>query len=100
MEAHFQTLGEPAAMQRAVGVFIGERAFCPSFQLKDGIFHEPVLDLFQHAMTLKVPHNVFGAWMVSALPGQPGSRPVDQLGNVPQLRDALGALADRYRPVE
>ena len=89
-------------MRRAVRVFIGEETFCASFQLKDGLFHEPVLDLFQHAMSLKVPHNVFAAWMVSPLPGQAASsnRPVDQLNDLPLLRDALDAFADRYRPVE
>jgi hypothetical protein len=57
-----------------------EGTFCPGFQLKDGLFREPVLDLFQHAMALKVPHNVFAAWMVSPLPGAAVSqhRPMDQ----------------------
>ncbi|MGN7201406.1 hypothetical protein [Arthrobacter sp. SAFR-044] len=105
LETHFQALGDASAMQRAVRVFIGEGTFCPGFQLKDGLFHEPVLDLFRHAMALKIPHNVFAAWMVSPLSGlvdQSGSgfRPVDQLGNTGQLQDALLAFADRYRPIE
>jgi hypothetical protein len=65
LEVHFQALGQPEAMRRAVRVFIGEGTFCPGFQLKDGLFCEPVLDLFHHAMELKIPHNVFAAWMVS-----------------------------------
>lgn len=70
-------------MRRAVRVFTGEGTFCPGFQLKDGRFHEPVLRLFDQAMALKIPHNVFAAWMVSPLPGQAGShsRPVDILGS-------------------
>ncbi|CAI3796781.1 hypothetical protein [Pseudarthrobacter sp. MM222] len=92
-------------MQRAVRVFIGEGTFCPGFQLKDGDFHEPVVDLFQRAMTLKVPHNVFAAWMVSPLLGaadQAGSRsrPVDMLGSTPKRQNALTAFGDRYRPSE
>lgn len=56
-------------------------------------------------LPLKIPHNVFSAWMVSPLPdvaGQSGygSRPVDHLGNTRQLLDALAAFADKYRPVE
>jgi len=102
LEAHFQALNEPDAMRRAVRVFIGEGTFCPGFQLKDGLFNEPVLSLFARALELKIPHNVFAAWMVAPLPGATGagSRPVDQLFNTAQLRDALAAFADRYRPVE
>jgi hypothetical protein len=77
LEAHFQAIGEPEAMRRAVRVFIGDGTFCPGFQLKDGLFHEPVLRLFDQAMSLKIPHNMFAAWMVSPLAAQPGSRPVD-----------------------
>jgi hypothetical protein len=58
-ETHFEALDDTEAMRRAVRVFIGEVTFCPGFQLKDGLFHEPVLVLFQHAMTLKIPHNIF-----------------------------------------
>ena len=104
LEAHFQALGDAEVMRRAVRVFIGEGTFCPGFQLKGGLLHEPVARLFEHAMALKVPHNVFSAWMVTALPGATragaGARPVDQLDNLPLLRNALAAFADHYRPVE
>lgn len=104
LEAHFQAVGDPEAMRRAVRVFIGEGTFCPGFQLKDGLLHEPVLRLFEHALALKVPHNVFAAWMVAPLTGGAGagslSRPVDRLDSVAQLQDALAAFADWYRPVE
>lgn len=75
LETHFQSLGDPEAMRRAVRVFIGDETFCPGFQLKDGLYHEPVLRLFDQAMSLKIPHNVFAAWMVSPLPTESRSRP-------------------------
>jgi hypothetical protein len=102
LEAHFQALGQPEAMRRALRVFIGEGTFCPGFQLKEGYFHEPVLHLFDQAMSLKIPHNVFAAWMVSRLPGDASSRarPVDMLGSMALLQNSLAAFCDRYRPVE
>lgn len=89
----------PEAMRRAVRVFIGEGIFCPGFQLKDGFFHELVLDLFD-AISLKIPHNVFAAWMVCPLPAESRSPPVDILGSMTLLQSSLAAFADRYRPVE
>jgi hypothetical protein len=100
LETHFQSLGDPEAMRRAVRVFIGEGTFCPGFQLKDGLFHEPVLRLFDQAMSLKIPHNVFSAWMVSPLPAESRSRPVDILGSMTLLQSSLVAFGDRYRPAE
>ncbi|MFF1880322.1 hypothetical protein ACFVVC_02470 [Pseudarthrobacter sp. NPDC058196] len=100
LETHFQSLGDPEAMRRAVRVFIGEGTFCPRFQLKDGLFHEPVLRLFDQAMSLKIPHNVFAAWMVSPLPAPAGPRPVDMLGNLPLLQSSLVAFGNSYRPAE
>jgi hypothetical protein len=100
LETHFQSLGDPEAMRRAVRVFIGEGTFCPGFQLKDGLFHEPVLRLFDQAMSLKIPHNVFAAWMVSPLPAETRSRPVDILGSMTLLQSSLVAFGDRYRPAE
>ena len=100
METRFRSLGEPEGMRRAVRVFIGEETFCPGFQLKDGVLHEPVLRLFDHAMALKVPHNVFAAWMVSPLSAGACSRPVDMLDSMMLLQSSLAAFADRYRPVE
>ncbi|MET3172774.1 UNVERIFIED_ORG: hypothetical protein ABIB52_000602 [Arthrobacter sp. UYCu721] len=100
LETHFQALGDPEAMRRAVRVFIGEGTFCPGFQLKDGLFHEPVLRLFDQAMALKIPHNVFAAWMVSPLRAESRSRPVDMLGSMTLLQGSLVVFGDRYRPVE
>ena len=100
LETHFQYLGDPEALRRAVRVFIGEGTFCPGFQLKDGLFHEPVLRLFDQAMSLKIPHNVFAAWMVSPLPAETRSRPVDILGSMTLLQSSLVAFSDRYRPAE
>jgi hypothetical protein len=100
LDTHFRSLGEPEAMRRAVRVFIGDGTFCPGFQLKDGLFHEPVLRLFEHAMALKIPHNVFAAWMVSPLAAAGGSRPVDMLDSWTLLQSSMVAFGDRYRPVE
>ncbi|MFJ5695929.1 hypothetical protein ACIP9X_19030 [Arthrobacter sp. NPDC093125] len=100
LETHFQSRGDPEAMRRPVRVFIGEGTFCPGFQLKDGLFHEPVLRLFDQAMSLKIPHNVFAAWMVSPLPAESRSRPVDILGSMTLLQSSLVAFGDRYRPAE
>jgi hypothetical protein len=61
LEARFQALGDYSAMRRAVRVFVGEGTFCPGFQLKAGLFHEAVLRLFEQALALKIPHNVFAA---------------------------------------
>ena len=100
METHLLSLGEPDGMRRTVRVFIGEETCCPGFQLKDGALHEPVLRLFDHAIALKVPHNVFAAWMVSRLSAGACSRPVDMLDSLTLLQSSLAAFADRYRPVE
>ena len=100
LETHFQSLDDPEAIRRAVRVFIGEGTFCPGFQLKDGHFHEPVLCLFDQAMSLKIPHNVFAAWMVSRLPAGSGSRPVDLVDSMALLQNSLADFGDRYRPVD
>lgn len=60
-------------MQCAVRVFMGDGTFCPGFQLRDGVFNESVLWLFKQALELKIPHNVFAAWMVSVLPAPPAA---------------------------
>ena len=38
-----------------------------------------MLRLFDQAMSVKIPHNVFAAWMVGPLPAGSRSRPVDML---------------------
>lgn len=69
-------------------------------KLKDGRLHEPVLRLFEQAMALRVPHNVFPAWMISP-PTEPASyRPVSMLDRMKPLHDALAAFGNRYLPVE
>ncbi|WP_461188606.1 hypothetical protein [Arthrobacter sp. Z4-13] len=100
METRFRSLGESEGMRRTVRVFIGEETFCRGFQLKDGVLHEPVLRLFDHAMALKIRHNVFAAWMVSPLSAGARFRPVDMLDSLTLLQSSLAAFADRYRPVE
>ncbi len=100
LERHFQSLGEPEAMRRGVRVFIGEETFCPGFQPKDGLFHEPVLRLFDQSMAPKIPHNVFAAWIVNPLPAESRSRPADMLHSMALLQSYLVAFGDRCRPVE
>ncbi|UZX04969.1 hypothetical protein F8G81_21980 [Arthrobacter sp. CDRTa11] len=81
-------------MQQVVRVFIGEGTYCPGFQfLAGGLVHPTVLDLFQRAMALKIPHNHFTAWMVSPSAVLSGARPVDLLeGGSAALFKALEAL--------
>ena len=92
MERHFEALyGDPDPyLQEAVRVFIGDGTFFPGFQLVNGEPSATVLALFRQAMELKVPHNVFAAWMVTPL--RAGTqRPVDGLEH-PQI--LAGALDD------
>ncbi|WP_457964120.1 MbcA/ParS/Xre antitoxin family protein [Arthrobacter sp. D1-29] len=81
-------------MQQLVRVFIGEGTYCPGFQfLAGGLVHPTVLDLFQRAMALKIPHNHFTLWMVSPSPALAGARPVELLETrPPALFRALEAL--------
>lgn len=45
-------------MQQLVRVFIDDGTFCPGFQfIAGGHLHPTVVDLFQRALELKVPHN-------------------------------------------
>lgn len=92
VEAHFEALYGDADpyLQQAVRVFIGDEAFFPGFQFHEGVFHPTVLALFRQAVDLKVPHNVFAAWMVTPLRAG-AQRPVDGLEN-PQI--LAGALDD------
>jgi len=76
-------------MQQLVRVFIDDRTFCPGFQfVAGGHLHPTVVDLFQRAIELKVPHNYFTAWMVTPSRELGGSRPVDHLkgGRAPLFR--------------
>ena len=84
-------------MRRAVRAFLGERTLCSDFQLRDGLFPEPVLRLFDQGLALKIPRNVFSAWMVARLPGAAGSRPVDQLDDLPLLQNSVAVFADMFR---
>jgi hypothetical protein len=45
-------------MRQLVRVFIDDRTFCPGFQfLPGGQLHPTVLELFERAMELQIPHN-------------------------------------------
>ena len=81
-------------MQQLVRVFIGDGTFCPGFQfLPGGQLHAGVLSLFRQALELRIPHNYFSAWMVTPSVTLGGARPVDSLGQVPQLHRALEGFA-------
>jgi len=75
-------------MQQLVRV-IDDGTFCPGFQfLPGGQLRPTVLDLFQRAIELQIPHNYFTVWMVTPTNALAGSRPVDHLkgGSAPLLR--------------
>lgn len=85
---------DPApALRRLVRVFIADDTYCPGFQFRsDGTPDPRVLVLFEQALALKVPHNVFAAWMVTPLAaGAP--RPVDALAHAARLARELEAFA-------
>lgn len=76
-------------MQQLVRVFIDDGTFCPGFQfLPGGQLRPQVLELFQRAMELQIPHNYFTLWMVTPSKALAGARPVDHLkgGPAPLLR--------------
>jgi hypothetical protein len=90
LEMHFETLyGDPEpTMRRLVRVFVGAETLFPGFQIVDGQPSPVVLALFVQALELKIPHNVFAAWMVT--PVRRGSqRPVDALDRALILAGAL-----------
>jgi hypothetical protein len=84
-------------LRRLVRVFIADGTYCPGFQFHpDGTPDQRALDLFEKALALKVPHNVFAAWMVTPLAaGAP--RPADVLEHAERLGLELEAFA-RNRP--
>ena len=66
-------------MQQLVRV-IDEGTYCPGFQfLAGGRLHPTVVDLFDRAMELKIPHNFFTVWMITPSRELGGARPVDVL---------------------
>ncbi|MFF2243739.1 hypothetical protein ACFVTM_06110 [Arthrobacter sp. NPDC058130] len=71
-------------MRQLVRVFIDDGTFCPGFQfLPGGQLRPQVLELFQRALELEIPHNYFTVWMVTASGELAGSRPVDLLKGSP-----------------
>jgi hypothetical protein len=71
-------------MRQLVRVFIDDGTFCPGFQfLPGGQPHPTVVELFQRAMELQIPHNYFTFWMVTPSRDLAGSRPVDHLKTNP-----------------
>lgn len=55
--------------------------------------------LFDVALDLKVPHNVFAAWMITPQRSMGASGPVDALYQGQELERELAGFADWYRPV-
>jgi hypothetical protein len=85
---------EPVVRQ-LVRVFIDDGTFCPGFQfLPGGQLRPPVVELFERAMELDIPHNYFTLWMVTPSRALAGARPVDHLKKDPAPR--LRAL-ESYR---
>ncbi|QDG87058.1 hypothetical protein [Pseudarthrobacter sp. NIBRBAC000502770] len=86
----FELMEDPEpVMRQLVRVFIDDGTFCPGFQfLPGGQLHPTVLELFQRAMELQIPHNYFTLWMVTPTRDLAGARPVDHLkgGPAPLLR--------------
>lgn len=99
VQRRFEAQGAPEAMRQVLRVFVGDDTLCPGFQFENVFLRGPVLQLFGRAMELKVPHNVFAAWMITQVPVLGGRRPVDALDEPAVLEKELAAFADRYRPV-
>lgn len=56
-------------------MFIGDETLFPGFQIIDGILSPTVLALFEKALELQVPHNVFAVWMALPYPAPAASDP-------------------------
>jgi hypothetical protein len=93
-----QLIDDPdPVMQQLVRVFIDDGTCCPGFPvLAGGRLQPTVVDLFQRAMELKIPHNYFTFWMITPSRELGGARPVDVLKDSrAPLRRALEALGRR-----
>jgi hypothetical protein len=76
---------EPVIRQ-LVRVFIDDGTFCPGFQfLPGGQLRPSIVELFERAMELQIPHNYFTVWMVTPSRALAGARPVDRLKGNPAL---------------
>ena len=77
-------------MRQLVRVFIDdEGTYCPGFQFFPDLTLDPVVvELFERAMELRIPHNYFALWMMVPSPVLHGARPVDL-----RRRDATVLLA-------
>ena len=65
-------------MQQLVRVFLDGGTYCPGFQFRADLTLDPVVvELFERAMELRVPHNYFALWLMVPSPALRGSRPVD-----------------------
>ena len=83
-------------LRKLVRVFIEGETYCPGFQfVPGGSLHPVVVGLFGQAMTLRVPHNYFTAWMLTPSTDLAGSRPVDLLHEAGRLYAALKVFANR-----
>ncbi|MFK0042207.1 hypothetical protein ACIQTW_20420 [Paenarthrobacter sp. NPDC090517] len=65
-------------MQQLFRVFVGEETYCPGFQFRPDLSLDPaVVELFERALALRIPHNYFALWMMVPSPALQGKRPVD-----------------------
>ncbi len=65
-------------MQQLVRIFLDGGTYCPGYQFQTDLTFEPVvLQLYERAMELRIPHNYFALWMMVPSPALQGKRPVD-----------------------
>jgi hypothetical protein len=68
-----------SVLRQLVRVFIDEGTFCPGFQFQPDLSLDPVVvDLFQRAIELRIPHNYFALWMMTPCHALDGARPADR----------------------
>jgi hypothetical protein len=72
----------------------GRRDFGPDpFRVRTDDSSPTVLALFERALELQKPHNVFAAWMVTPMPNAGGRHPMDLLARKDRLLLTLGVYA-------
>ena len=84
-------------MRQLIRVFIDDGTYCPGYQFQPDLsLNQVIVELFQRAMELKIPHNYFALWMMVPCDELQGSRPVDlrERPEAPLLAALERTLAD------